>query len=256
MNLDDLKEIRMYYPMTLNEVFALLPEYAEESIADTYKSWVHEFFHHVGVFTNVRRVNYERLQWDKFCRENECDANDFMIETPFYQKQWEAFHERNGMGIHLKRVREVQAAISAMVYGIDYVIEQSLADVVFAREYSREILPKPPKKAFMDRNSLDEIWFNGYVNNASSTVRELRGMPYAEYLKTPHWRNVRDAMIMFYGCRCQGRKCDMMGDSGYGGAESTIHVHHLTYENRGNERFKDLTLLCDRCHKMEHGIAI
>lgn len=260
MNIDDVKEIRMYYPMTLNEVFALLPEYSEESTAKAYKTWAPEFYRKVGVFTNVRRVLYERFRWENFCKENDYPANDYLIQTRQEQNEWELFYDITGMGRYLKQVRDFQQALSAMRHGIDRVIDESLDEKRDLDAFRAETVDITnfeiiTKKEFSAPYYLDEMWFNGHINNTPHKTKELRNMPYEEYLKTPHWRGVRDAMIMLYGCRCQGHDCDMMGDSGYGGAESMIHVHHLTYENRGNERYKDLTLLCDRCHRQAHGIA-
>jgi len=256
MKLDDLKEIRMYYPMSLQEVFSRLPGYTPESVAGSYKRWVPDFYRKVSVFTNVRRALYERLQWDAFCKENGQDPNSYCAETEQAERLWELFHEKTGMGRHLRQIRNYQQSISAMISGTDWVVDQALSDKLFAIECYADSFDQPTEKlVFNSPDDFYAMWFNSHIDNTSHTVKELKALPYDEYLKTPHWRTVRDAMIMLHGCRCQGAECDMMGDSGYGGAESMIHVHHKNYKNRGNERFEDLTLLCDQCHRLEHGIT-
>ncbi len=70
---------------------------------------------------------------------------------------------------------------------------------------------------------------------------ELRTMPYREYLVTPEWQQRRHLHLENAGHRCQ--VCS---------APHSLHVHHRTYLNRGNERFSDLTVLCATCHKLFH----
>lgn len=73
-------------------------------------------------------------------------------------------------------------------------------------------------------------------------IQALRSMPYAEYLKTEHWQNVRAQMLKRFGYRCQ--VCNAKNVS--------LHVHHRTYENRGDERWGDLIVLCAGCHSTFH----
>lgn len=69
----------------------------------------------------------------------------------------------------------------------------------------------------------------------------LKTMPYVDYLMTNHWKNVRLAAIERAHGRCQ--LCNR-GDK--------LHVHHRTYERRGEELPEDLTVLCAPCHEMFH----
>ena len=68
-------------------------------------------------------------------------------------------------------------------------------------------------------------------------------MPYAEYLKTEHWKWVRAAAIRRAKGRCQ--LCNREA--------ATFHVHHRTYERRGRERRADVVALCPACHAKHHG---
>ena len=80
-------------------------------------------------------------------------------------------------------------------------------------------------------------------------------MSLKEYYSTPGWQRRRIAKI-----RADGRFLD-----GSGGKilhcercerltlTKQCHVHHLTYETVGEERFGDLEILCRHCHAVEHG---
>lgn len=72
-------------------------------------------------------------------------------------------------------------------------------------------------------------------------ITELRALPYNEYLKTHHWRTISRAARDHYGEACL--LC---------GATRHTHVHHRTYDRRGEERIHDLTVLCARCHEHWH----
>lgn len=73
---------------------------------------------------------------------------------------------------------------------------------------------------------------------------DLKTMPYAEYLKTGHWQEVRKAALERADHRCQ--LCN---------ATENLNVHHRTYERRGAERDSDVTVLCKPCHERFHGVT-
>lgn len=64
---------------------------------------------------------------------------------------------------------------------------------------------------------------------------------YKEYLKTEHWKEVR---IKKY--KKKKRSCAICGSF------EKLEVHHLTYNNIGNEKGEDLRVLCHRCHELAH----
>ncbi len=68
-------------------------------------------------------------------------------------------------------------------------------------------------------------------------------MPYADYLKTPEWRSIRNRALIGAGNRCQ--LC---------GSRKNLNAHHNNYQRRGDELLEDLTVLCRRCHQEHHGI--
>jgi hypothetical protein len=68
---------------------------------------------------------------------------------------------------------------------------------------------------------------------SSERLAALRSMPYADYVETPEWFNVRMSALDAAGSRCQVCNTD-----------DGLDVHHRTYERRGNEVLEDLTVLC------------
>lgn len=64
---------------------------------------------------------------------------------------------------------------------------------------------------------------------------------YQAYLDSPEWAHKRAIKLAEAGHRCQ--VCN---------AGSHLHVHHRTYERRGNEALSDLTVLCRTCHEAFH----
>jgi 5-methylcytosine-specific restriction endonuclease McrA len=72
-------------------------------------------------------------------------------------------------------------------------------------------------------------------------IEYLRTMPYAQYLATNHWAELRQQKLKQAWYRCQ--LCSSKG---------ALEVHHRTYERRGNEYLTDLIVLCNGCHSKFH----
>lgn len=66
-------------------------------------------------------------------------------------------------------------------------------------------------------------------------------MPYRKYLKTDHWRSLREDVL-----RLSFRMCCKCG------RRDRLHVHHRSYARLGCELLEDLTVLCYKCHHKEH----
>ena len=76
---------------------------------------------------------------------------------------------------------------------------------------------------------------------------ELRAMPYGKYLQTTEWHSRRRLHVESARHRCQVYNTKARLDL-------QLHTHHRTYERRGSERFSDLIVLCEKCHREFHGI--
>lgn len=74
----------------------------------------------------------------------------------------------------------------------------------------------------------------------------IRSMDYNDFLKTPYWKAVAQQK------RKQADfKCQLCNEN-----DTILSVHHRNYKIKGREIFnmKDLTVLCDKCHKKHHNI--
>lgn len=71
----------------------------------------------------------------------------------------------------------------------------------------------------------------------------IQNMDYQDFLKTPYWKS-----IALYVKEKAGKKCAMCG------ATKALEVHHLTYDNHGDElhHLDDLTCICRKCHENLH----
>jgi len=85
-------------------------------------------------------------------------------------------------------------------------------------------------------------WYMSHLDKEQlDYIKELRTMPYQEYLKTDHWQDCRKQAIKRAKHRCQ--LCN---------SRTKLNVHHRTYERRGHERDDDLITLCESCHSIFH----
>jgi 5-methylcytosine-specific restriction endonuclease McrA len=66
-------------------------------------------------------------------------------------------------------------------------------------------------------------------------------MPYGAYLQTSEWAERRRGALRRANDRCETCRTD-----------ARLHVHHRTYERRGEERPDDLIVLCEDCHLAVH----
>jgi 5-methylcytosine-specific restriction endonuclease McrA len=71
--------------------------------------------------------------------------------------------------------------------------------------------------------------------------RRTKSSEYRKYLLSERWRLKRFKAIWAAGAMCE--RCKSRVD---------LEVHHLSYENFGNEFPWQLQVLCKQCHKAEH----
>jgi len=67
---------------------------------------------------------------------------------------------------------------------------------------------------------------------------------YKKYISSAEWDKIRKKVL-----KRDEYKCSHCGDD-----KTSLHVHHLTYANLGDEEnhLEDLTTLCVKCHKKIH----
>ncbi len=73
----------------------------------------------------------------------------------------------------------------------------------------------------------------------------MRNKIYLDYLQSNEWAQIRIDLF-----ELRGKKCERCG------SKKRISVHHLSYDNIFNEEPEDLEILCDKCHKNEHGLIV
>ena len=61
-----------------------------------------------------------------------------------------------------------------------------------------------------------------------------------------HWRQTRRKAIRQAGYRCQACGKSRLQ------YKAILQVHHLNYDNLGNEQEEDLLVLCKECHQKHH----
>lgn len=72
-------------------------------------------------------------------------------------------------------------------------------------------------------------------------IRIKNKAEYQAYLNSPKWQAIRKRLYRKYEYRC-----DLCG------SPKNLNVHHITYENLGEEKDEDLTVLCQKCHSKLH----
>jgi len=88
---------------------------------------------------------------------------------------------------------------------------------------------------------LDEKEWSSDSETQANIARFLKWLPYGLYLRSPHWKRVRNAALERAHHRCQ--VCNAAG---------RLEVHHRTYDRRGQELLEDVTVLCRNCHETFH----
>lgn len=63
-----------------------------------------------------------------------------------------------------------------------------------------------------------------------------------QYLKSPEWKTLKSEVLNRDNYTCQS--CNTNG--------IPLEVHHITYQNFGNENLSDLVSLCRNCHQSIH----
>ena len=87
------------------------------------------------------------------------------------------------------------------------------------------------------------IYGDRYEFPVEEVKERILHMDYQDFLKTPYWKS-----IAYFVKAEAGGKCSVCG------ATKTLEVHHLTYDNHGDElhHLDDLVCVCKKCHENQH----
>jgi hypothetical protein len=92
---------------------------------------------------------------------------------------------------------------------------------------------------------LNEYWFNQTINNSQNKQISLKQLFLHDYQRSPHWKRLRNALFLIHGGACQEVLHYASGISlSLGDWNVDMHIQVINDENRGNERFKEVILLC------------
>lgn len=239
-----------YNGISIADVRKTFPLWDEEFIQAAFKNWNHEFCKRSSFLYRSRISTHYDYLMQRFGREYGINVSEGV--DPDYKHVWEDFLSDTDYPEHEARFNEWTYYAEEMQRRNQGNALTVITDQEAIEDFLRFLLSDEPQPdSDVTEMLIMRLWFNKCVNRASDDVGELRRMPYPEYLKSDHWRRIRGAMLIAHSARCQGKKCEGF-DSYWMGSEDYLHVHHVSYRNRGNERFEDLRLICKDCHKDAH----
>lgn len=94
----------------------------------------------------------------------------------------------------------------------------------------------------MMRSSPVMCW--GWGENKMEYYKYCAGLfkTYQEYLESPQWYETKKYWVDYI------KKCEACNESD----KNKLTLHHLNYNNCGNEQREDIICLCNRCHTTYH----
>lgn len=209
---------------------------SSEVLLLTYLGWTIDYCRKAQYFYQYQYRKHSDITWKKFC--DQFNIPEYENPSNFgFDLEWNDWKGEYQLDIHYD---EYQEAI------------QDLSILQKSSESKLNSVNLEGDKEIISYRDIDKIWFNRIVNNSPQMAEELRILPYEKYLETSHWKKIRSAIMLISKAVCRAKSCNIVSESWYGGAESELDVHHLTYVNRGNERFDDLALLCRYHHELIH----
>jgi hypothetical protein len=207
-----------------------------------YKYWLNHFYWNAQYFYKAQFRIHQRLVEQVFYKAYDL-PDDWTSDGNISMKDaWDDWIEQNDLDRHYKYSTNSANYASAQV-------SSESGEETGHGIMDRLNLVLEHKVPLV--HEIDELWFNTTVSNNPDDIKSLKGLDYALYLKTPHWRKVRAALLLIRRGVCQASDCWNTGES-WMDEKGEPHVHHLSYRNRGCERYSDVALLCEFHHKKYH----
>jgi len=219
--------------------YRFLPNtYAQE----IFDAWLFKFLKRVDMFYYAQYIRHENLLMREFRKEHNLPEDSNPSEWAL-DDVWQEKCNNTGLHEHHEDFQYRRESINET----RKELQKRIGHKLFADKLDSVISNPLPMKA------INELWFDTTICNPESLVNDLHQLSYERYLKSPHWARVKSAMLLIHKAVCQEEFHFTVGESWYfGDWESDIDVHHLNYKNLGNERYKDLILLCRKHHTMWH----
>lgn len=222
------------------EVFDIIgDEYPAEIKHAYYLFWLSKFYQNVALFYAEKANNLHNKAREDFktliCLQSINREHEFI-------NKYNSFMGKSPVAQESKRFRVLA---EYFLYQNSKLYPQELADTLISFHQQNPHLYHIRNRYFW------RLWFNRLIHNPNPEQNRLQKLSYKEYLLTSHWQTVRNALLLIYRSRCQENSC-IKSPNACASYDSDIHVHHLSYDNLGNERFDDLTLLCAEHHRTLH----
>lgn len=226
-----------------------------ESAKKVYNDWLILFCQKSSMFYHAQYDYHQGVVEKGFRLENKVPEDHNFSEYGL-EASWDYCSRENGLTAHYY---EYENQCSLIENTINWARSEShippthsIGEITKKFEITRSEIALRQRPV---TRVINELWFNSTINNPDNIASKLRNTPYPQYLQTIHWRHVRAAMMLIHRASCQAEGHYEMFESWYFGWEPETGVHHLTYRNKGNERYCELALLCKEHHKLWHSNA-
>lgn len=231
------------------QLLEAFPSWDEQYSKDAYRAWYHHYVRFSSICYRMQFQRHQDYTWKAFCAKYDLNESDYLYSED--ESLWDEFAGGQGLWEHERRNEQIQNQLRKADEAIDPNRPEVITDIELQERYIRHLEAKRPwPDSTFIQFKIDELWFNTIVQATPDDITARRRMPYPDYLKTDHWKRVKIAMLIAHRARCQSSHC--FGLDSYWADESSLHVHHVSYKNRGCERFADLRLLCNLCHERIH----
>lgn len=247
-------------PLNHSDVVKAFPEWSAELADQAWRKWLDYYLTKARICYQSQLHNHYEIVWTHFCKTHGLSVDvpiDDYDDDGETAALWSRAQRQSGYAKHEDDYAEMRFDLA--VYGRNLNPTNEIRWVTFDdmmaeyRAMLEAVSSGRPHPTLLIRHVM-EVWFNSVTYNAPDEIKRLRKLAYPEYLKTLHWTRVKTAMRIAHGAKCQGDQCQ--GGDSYWRDESRIHVHHMTYANKGNERYNDLRLLCENCHALVHKFGV
>lgn len=212
-----------------------------------YAEWCEWFSRHSRLFYRHQTMYHFELLFNRFIRENDLsEYQESWYENDFYK--WEQYQDENGYSENVIKTEGHRKNI--FEYLRPYLVyKKPKSNKEIASELTNMLLTSKPDPTLLV-HSITRLWFNNIVDNTPEKQMELKKINYSkEYLQTKHWRKIRALQVFIHRGKCSNKGCHhTLNETFLGQWIQDLHVHHISYDNRGNERFEDVCLLCKYCH--------
>jgi hypothetical protein len=244
-----------YFPVLHFEtVLNAFPTHERDFLWKAYLGWFETFCSKAHMMYAMQLRNHGAIVWREFRRLHNLNEDDTVGEYGVEEK-YDAYCAKQGYLQHEQACEAEHENLRVLMKKLmpNRQIWHTSTDGLNLYKEILDALASGVSHPKLFRYRLDPLWFDTHVaNNDPLLAVEHNRLPYADYLNTPYWRRIRSAMLLIHRARCQGDTCPYGQDGSWLGDEKYMHVHHMTYEHRGCERFNELRLVCENCHEQLH----